>query len=222
MTGALLTFALASSLLVVMPGPDSLLVLRSIVVGGRRAACSTAAGVLTGVGLWVAAAVLGLSALLRASQLGYTALRVVGAVYLVTLGVQALRSLPRPQDQTLGPTTGVATGPAGGAGRRPRSRRGWLGVGFRAGLVTNLLNPKVGVFFVTFLPGFVPAGAPVGETLLLFGAVFVAEGALYFAVLVLLAERVSSALRRTSIRRRIDRITGVALIAFGLRLAVES
>jgi len=167
-THALVTFILAASLLVVLPGPDSLLVVRSIMLKGRRAAVTTTAGVLSGLAVWVAAAALGLAALLHASHVGYTALRIVGAVYLVTLGVQALRSAQRPAalvDRDRGP--------------------GVLGVGYRAGLVTNLLNPKIGVFFVTFLPGFVPAGAPVGPTSLLLGAVFVTEGALYFAVAML-------------------------------------
>lgn len=202
MTRSLLAFMLAAALLAVLPGPDSLLVLRSIVLRGRRCAVVTAAGVLTGLGVWVAAAALGLSALLAASHAGYTALRVVGAGYLVLLGVQALRSRPG-HEQSPG-------------------RAGVLGVGYRAGLVTNLLNPKIGVFFVTFLPGFVPAGAPVGATSLLLGAIFIAEGALYFTVLVLLAERVAALVRRPAVRRRLDRLTGAVLIGFGVRLATES
>ena len=204
-THALVTFILAASLLVVLPGPDSLLVVRSIMLKGRRAAVTTTAGVLSGLAVWVAAAALGLAALLHASHVGYTALRIVGAVYLVTLGVQALRSAQRPAasvDRDRGP--------------------GVLGVGYRAGLVTNLLNPKIGVFFVTFLPGFVPAGAPVGPTSLLLGAVFVAEGALYFTVLILLAERLTGVLRRPVVRRRMDRLAGVVLIGFGARLLAES
>lgn len=204
-THALVTFIVAASLLVVLPGPDSLLVVRSIMLKGRRAAVTTTAGVLSGLAVWVAAAALGLAALLHASHVGYTALRIVGAVYLVTLGVQALRSAQRPAasvDRDRGP--------------------GVLGVGYRAGLVTNLLNPKIGVFFVTFLPGFVPAGAPVGPTSLLLGAVFVAEGALYFTVLILLAERLTGVLRRPVVRRRMDRLAGVVLIGFGARLLAES
>ncbi|MDQ6649233.1 MAG: LysE family translocator [Actinomycetota bacterium] len=213
MTGALLTFAAAASLLVVLPGPDSLLVLRSILLRGRRVAAVTSAGILTGLAVWVGAAALGLSALLRASTLGYTALRVAGAVYLVCLGVQALRSSRRPAGPAAEPLAGQPV---------PTGRTGVLGVGYWAGLVTNLLNPKVGVFFVTFLPGFVPSGAPVGTTSLLFGAVFVAEGALYFVVLVVLAERVARVLQRATVRRRLDRLTGLVLIGFGIRLAAES
>lgn len=199
---ALLAFALAAAVLVVLPGPDSLLVLRSIVLRGRRTAVATAAGVMSGLALWVVGAALGLSALLRASQAGYTVLRLAGAAYLVLLGVQALRSRAV-------------------ADRAPSGHRGGLGVGFRAGLVTNLLNPKIGVFFVTFLPGFVPAGAPVGPTSMLFGAIFIVEGALYFAVLVLLAERVTGWLHRPRVRRWLNRVVGAVLVGFGVRLAVE-
>lgn len=126
-------------------------------------------------------------------------------MYLVTLGVQALRSAQRP--------AALVEAQRGDRDRGP----GVLGVGYRAGLVTNLLNPKIGVFFVTFLPGFVPAGAPLGPTSLLLGVVFVAEGALYFTVLILLAERLTGVLRRPAVRRRIDRLAGVVLIGFGVR-----
>ena len=138
MTAAVLTFSLAAALIVLLPGPDTLVVVRNLVRGGRRAAAFTALGVLSGATLWVVAAAFGLSALLRASHDGYFVLRVVGAVYLVWLGVASLRS------------RGVVNQDL------PR-RRGLLGEGFGAGLATDLLNPKVGVFFVTFLPGFVPA-----------------------------------------------------------------
>jgi threonine/homoserine/homoserine lactone efflux protein len=204
-THALVTFAVAASVLVMLPGPDTLLVLRSIVVRGRRTAVATAAGVTSGLVIWVGAAALGLSALLRASHVGYTVLRVAGAAYLVTLGVQALRARAIHDDHD-----GVRKG------------HGVLGVGYRAGLVTNLLNPKIGVFFVTFLPGFVPAGEPVAATSLLLGAVFVAEGVTYFAVLLVLADRVGGLLRRPTVRRRLERLTGVVLLGFGVRLITDS
>jgi threonine/homoserine/homoserine lactone efflux protein len=96
-----------------------------------------------------------------------------------------------------------------------------LGVGYRAGLATDLLNPKVGVFFVTFLPGFVPSGHPVGSTSLMFGAIFVIETAAYFALLLMLAGRITRWMSQPAIRRRLDRATGLVLIGFGVRLASE-
>ena len=92
---------------------------------------------------------------------------------------------------------------------------------YGAGLATDLLNPKVGVFFVTFLPAFVPHGQPVGAVSALFGAIFIALTAAYFAVLLVVAGHVERWLADPRIRRRMERLTGVVLIAFGIRLAVE-
>lgn len=202
---AVATFSLAAALIVLLPGPDTLVVVRSILRGGRARGITTAAGNLAGLTVWVAAAALGLSALLRASHVGYEVLRIVGAAYLIWLGVQSIR-LRRAQREA-----DAAEG-----------RSGLLGTGFFAGLVTNLLNPKVGVFFVTFLPGFVPSGYSVGATSLLFGAIFILETAIYWVLLLGLAARVTRWMNEPRTRRRLDMVTGGILIAFGLRLAVES
>jgi threonine/homoserine/homoserine lactone efflux protein len=208
---AVLTFTLAAALIVLLPGPDTLVVLRSLLRDGRRRALLTVLGVLTGLAVWVAAATLGLSALLRASHDGYTALRIVGAAYLLWLGVQSLRA-------RAGLTAEQPALPPAGGGRR----LGLLGTGYGAGLATDLLNPKVGIFFVTFLPGFVPHGHPVGATSLLLGGIFVVETAAYFALLLLLAGRVTSWFDRPRVRRRLERTTGLVLIGFGIRLGIES
>lgn len=212
MLTALLTFTVAAGLIVLLPGPDTLVVLRNLLRHGRRRAALTVAGVLTGLTVWVAVAALGLSAVLRASTDAYAALRIAGAVYLLWLGIQSLRAR-RP-----------ALGDAGAfdAGTAPvPTRRGLLGSGYGSGLATDLLNPKVGVFFVTFLPGFVPHGESVGTTTLLLGAVFVVETALYFTVLLLLAGRITGWMANPRVQRRLDRATGLVLVGFGVRLAVE-
>jgi len=196
--GAVVAFAFAAAVLIVLPGPDSMLMLRAISVSGRTGALRTALGILTGLTVWIGSASIGLAALLKASEVGYTVLRIVGAVYLLTLGVQALRA------------------------RGSLERKGLLGTGYTAGVACNLFNPKVGVFFVTFLPGLVPAGAPVGRTSLLFGGVFLIESALYFALMLVAVERLSAWLRDDVVRRRIQRLSGVVLIGFGVRLATES
>jgi threonine/homoserine/homoserine lactone efflux protein len=201
---ALATFSLAAALIVLLPGPDTLVVVRSLVRGGRVRGLRTAAGILCGLAIWVAVAALGLAALLRASHVGFEMLRIAGAAYLTWLGVQSLL-LRRDR-----------------AGQSVTGRGGLLGTGFFAGLLTDLLNPKVGVFFVTFLPGFVPHGHAVGATSLLFGAVFIAETALYCALLLALAARVTNWMNSPRTRRRLDAVTGTVLIAFGARLAVES
>jgi threonine/homoserine/homoserine lactone efflux protein len=205
MLTALVTFTLAATLIVLLPGPDTLVVVRNLIRGGRRAAALTVLGVLSGLTIWVVTAALGLAALLRASRDGYTALRLVGAVYLVWLGVNSFRTRSAAHVDEL-------------AAKSPGKL---LGVGYRAGLATDLLNPKVGVFFVTFLPGFVPAGHPVGSTSLVFGAIFVIETAAYFALLLMLASRITRWMGQPAIRKRLDRATGFVLIGFGIRLAAE-
>jgi threonine/homoserine/homoserine lactone efflux protein len=199
---AIAAFSLAAALIVLLPGPDTLVVVRSIVRGGRSRGLATAAGNLVGLAVWVAAAALGLSALLRASHVGYELLRIAGAAYLIWLGVSSIRLRPAPGE--------VA------------EHGGLLGTGFLAGVITNLLNPKVGVFFVTFLPGFVPHGHPVGWTTLLFGAIFIAETAAYWVLLLSLAARVTRWMNEPRIRRRLDVAAGAVLIGFGIRLVSES
>ena len=203
---ALLTFAFAAALIVLLPGPDTLVMLRSLVRGGRSRGVATALGILSGLAVWVSAAALGLSALLKASHVGYDVLRIAGAVYLIWLGISSIL-LRRARPDSERP-------------ERP-ARRGLLGHGFFAGLLTDLLNPKVGVFFVSFLPGFVPHGMSVGWTTLLLGAIFIAETALYCALLITLAGRVTSWMNTPRTRRRLDMATGTVLIGFGLRLALE-
>jgi threonine/homoserine/homoserine lactone efflux protein len=187
-------------LIILLPGPDTLVIVRSIVRGGRSRGIATASGILVGLTVWVMAAALGLSAMLRASRVGYDTLRIAGAIYLVWLGVQSLR----------------ARGTGGGGTSRTDGRTGFL-----AGLVTNLLNPKVGVFFVSFLPAFVPHNASVGLYALLFGAIFIVLTIGYFALLLVLAARVTAWMNAPQIRRRLDAAAGAILIGFGFRLALE-
>jgi threonine/homoserine/homoserine lactone efflux protein len=203
---ALLTFAGASALVVLIPGPDTLAMLRSVVVHGRRTATLTALGILTGLSIWATAAAIGLTAVLRASDDGYLVLRIVGAAYLLAAGGQAVRQRARGADTRGSPASPQLT---------------LVGKGFRAGLTTDLLNPKVGVFFITFLPAFIPHGAPAAAATLAMGAIFVAETAVYFGTMVLFIERLTRWLRSDRFRRRLDRVTGVVLIGFGIRLAVE-
>ena len=200
------TFTLAAILIVLLPGPDTMVVLRNLVRGGRPTAFRTVLGVLSGLTVWVVTAALGLSAVLRTSHDAYLTLRVVGAAYLLWLGVQSLRSRAVVLD---------------GSSTEPKRHRSLTGSGYPAGLATDLLNPKVGVFFVTFLPGFVPAGYPVGAMSLILGGIFVVLTAAYFAALLAISGRVTTWMSTSHIRRRMDRTTGVVLIGLGLRLALE-
>jgi threonine/homoserine/homoserine lactone efflux protein len=200
-TAALLSFAAASVLLVLLPGPDTLVVVRNMATDGRRRAIATILGILTGLACWITAAAVGLAAVVHASESAYALLKYVGGGYLVYVGVQALRS------------RGQAEG-------HPPRRPLW-GSGYTAGLLTNLLNPKIGVTFVAFLPAFIPSGAAVGTASLALGGVYLAETLAYFLLLIWLADRIIGWMSTPHTRRWIDRAAGVVFIGFGIRLATE-
>jgi threonine/homoserine/homoserine lactone efflux protein len=200
---SVLTFALVALALTLTPGLDTALVLRAALTGGRRDAAATAGGIVAGLFVWGAAAAVGVSALLTASQVAYDVLRFAGAAYLVWFGlrllVRAIRGTP-------------AHEPVGTAGNSP-----WRAA--RQGLATNLLNPKVGVFYVALLPQFLPAGGdPLAVGLLLTG-VHAALTLAWFGALIALAGALGRWLRRPRTARAIDGVTGVTLVGFGLRLA---
>ncbi|HEX4432896.1 MAG TPA: LysE family translocator [Frankiaceae bacterium] len=203
MHAAVLPFTLAAVLIVLLPGPDTLVVVRNILFGGRRQGALTALGNVCGLAIWVGLATFGLAAALRASQVGYDVLRIVGATYLIWLGISALRSRRAGLEVTPG-------------------RRGLLGNGFFAGLFTNLLNPKVGVFFISFLPGFIPHHQGIAAASLLLGGIFLVLTALYWIVLLALAGKVTAWMNRPAVRQRLSVLTGLVLVGFGLRLATES
>jgi threonine/homoserine/homoserine lactone efflux protein len=222
-TAALLGFALASTLVILAPGPDSMLVMRNTMRGGRRAGWVTACGTLSGLTVWAVAAALGLSALLRVSHVAYDVLRFCGAAYLIWLGAASLGNLrrsrarpARPAPETAGaPRPAVAAATLGHTPGTPR--RAYLN-----GILSNLLNPKISVFFMAFLPAFVPAGASAPRFSLVLGAWFVMETGLWLALVAWLADRGMRWLRRPAVQRWLERVTGIVLIGFGLRLATES
>jgi threonine/homoserine/homoserine lactone efflux protein len=198
------TFAVVALALTLTPGLDTALVLRSALTRSRRDAAATAAGIVAGLFVWGAAAAVGISALLTASQLAYDVLRYAGAAYLVWFG---LRLLVRAVRGTL------VTEPIGAAGSSP-----WRAA--RQGLATNLLNPKVGVFYVALLPQFLPSGSdPLAVGLLLAG-VHGLISVVWFALLIVLASALAARLRCPGTVRAIDGVTGTTLIGFGVRLAV--
>jgi threonine/homoserine/homoserine lactone efflux protein len=217
MTAALPAFALASTLLILAPGPDSVLVLRNTLRHGRRAGWVTATGTMSGLLAWAVAAAFGLSALLQVSHLAYDAVRLAGACYLLWLGVSSLWPARRPH---AGPLAGPAAGPAG-PDRPAAGASGWRRV-YLNGLLSNLLNPKIGVFFIAFLPGFIPAGAPAPLFPLALGLWFIAETGAWLVTLAWMAARGAGWLRRSAVQRWLERVTGVALIGFALRLAAQA
>ncbi len=157
MVTACLAFAAMAALLTITPGVDTMLVLRGTVTGGRRTGLLASCGVVTGLVCWAMTSAVGLTALLAASRLAFDVLRVAGACYLLWLGGRALWNARRPS------TTEV-----------PEARFSGL-TAFRTGLTTNVLNPKVGVFYMSLLPQFVPDGASVFWTSMLFAVIHAAE-----------------------------------------------
>lgn len=202
---ALLAFGIVAGLLTLVPGIDTALVVRSVLTRTRASAFGTAAGIVTGALIWGAAAAVGASALLAASELAYRLLTLAGAAYLVYLGVSLLvrtfvtRAAPPTQD-----TPPVSL------------RRAYL-----TGVGTNLLNPKVGVFYIATIPQFIPDGTvPVLMGLALAG-VHAALSLVWFTALILGVGTVSRFLRSPRATRIVDRITGTVLVGFGVRLALE-
>lgn len=196
---ALIAFTAAAGLLTITPGLDTALVLRTAAIEGSRRALLAGAGICVGCLTWGLTASVGLGALLAVSQLGYSALRIVGACYLILLGATLwLRAGP------FSPT----------AGEREVPSRGW----FVRGLLTNLLNPKVGVFYMTFLPQFVPAGVNVTSFSMLLATIHATEGMLWFAVLIVAIRPLSQWLQRPPVATTLERATGAVLIGFGLEL----
>ena len=198
------TFALVAAVLTLTPGLDTALVLRAALTEGRREAAATAGGIVAGLFVWGAAAAVGVSALLTASELAFDVLRYAGAGYLVWFGARLLWRAARAR-----PAVPVPEGAAG--------RSAWRSA--RLGLFTNLLNPKVGVFYVALLPQFLPAGSDPLLVGLLLAGVHALLTVVWFALLIALAALLSRWLRRATTVRTIDGVTGAALVGFGVRLA---
>jgi RhtB (resistance to homoserine/threonine) family protein len=202
----LLVFIGVAAIVIVVPGPDTAVVTKNVLVHGRRAALGTSVGVSAGLSVWTVAAAIGIASLVRASAVAFTILKLVGALYLIWLGLQAWRAARH----AAGDEPSSALGPGIGA-------RG----GFRQGLLSDLANPKIGVFFTSLLPQFVNPGHPVLLPFLLLGAVFVLMTLLWLAAYTLVAARAAETLQRPRVRAVMDRITGVVLIGIGLRVAAE-
>ena len=199
---ALIAFVFAAGILTLTPGLDTAIVLRASALEGRRAGIAAAAGITLGLMVWGAASAIGLTALLAASSLAYTALKWVGAAYLIGLG---LMMALRPKGAPAAEADVVAVH---GAGL-------WL----RRGLLTNLLNPKVGVFYVAFLPQFTPAGVPAGPFIALLVAIHILLGVAWFAVLIAATQPLGRYLSRPGVAERMNRLTGLVFIGFGAKLA---
>ena len=199
MLRALVAFAPVAALLTVTPGAATALVVRSAATGGRRRALATTVGNSLGVLAWGCFAAMGVAAVVATSAEAFTAIKLVGAVVLVVLGLQSLR--------------GHREDPA-----RPAPARG---APLRDGLVTSLANPKLAVFFVALFPQFLPDGAPVLPSALLMAAMVVSFDLVWYSALAYLVARARRAFVDGPWLARAQRFTGAVLVGLGVRLAFE-
>ena len=196
-----------SALVIVTPGQDTVLTIRNTLLGGRSGGTFTAVGVALGQTVWTIAASAGATALLLASEPAFAAVRLVGAAFLVYLGTQTL-------------VAGIRGGPALRADAR--SAKGLTpAAALRQGVVSNLGNPKMAVFFTSLLPQFVPSGPAAFLNMLGLGLVFCSMTLGWLSVYALAVSRAGDVLGRPTVRRAIDAVAGTVLIAFGLRLASQ-
>ena len=199
LTQSLLTFTAAAALLAATPGIDTALVLRALVTSGARCAFQAALGIAAGCLVWGAVVALGLGALLTASTLAFNVLKVAGAVYLLWQGLKLLRHKTTPaQTVTAGPATS--------------------GSAFWTGFLTNVLNPKVGVFYVTLLPQFMVADVAAGPYIFALAGIHVGLSLLWFVLLIAAARPLHQWLARPRVQMAMERITGAVFLVFGLKL----
>jgi threonine/homoserine/homoserine lactone efflux protein len=205
---ALIAFVGVAALTIMTPGPDTALTVRNALIGGRACGISTALGVSLGLAVWTVTASAGIAALLVASEPAFMAVKLVGAAYLVFLGLQSLWHAVR-----------------GGGGAHPLDGRAPRGLtprtALRQGILNDLGNPKIAVFFTTLLPQFAPSHGPAFATLLAFGLVFCTMTFVWLVLYSVVIARAGEALRRPRIRRTLDAVMGAALVAIGVRVAAE-
>lgn len=204
---SLWSFALVVGLLTLTPGLDTALVLRTAALGRRARAWGVVLGIQSGTLAWGALTSLGVTALFTASHIAYEVLRWAGAAYLLWMAFRMVRDTFRDRATAETPdelTTGADT----------------LSAGWRQGTLTNLLNPKMGAFYVAVLPQFVPAGADHFSTGLVLTGVHITLGVVWSALLIAFATVLGTWLRKPRARALLDRITGAVIAGFAVRLAL--
>ncbi|MEK4229658.1 LysE family translocator [Solibacillus sp. FSL H8-0538] len=199
----MITFILLTLFVVISPGIDTALVTKTAISHGQQAGYKTALGITTGSLVHTLAAALGLSAIIMQSAVAFNVIKWVGALYLIYLGVSAFIQLGQKK------------------GAQPKK----LSIGgspFKQGLLTNLLNPKVAVFFLTFLPQFVTNEGSAIIQLLAMGLTYAVLSILWFILYVFFIGYVREWLMSPIIQSRIEKATGIVLIGFGLKLALDN
>jgi threonine/homoserine/homoserine lactone efflux protein len=203
---SLVAYFAAAAILTITPGVDTALILRTTTAEGTKQAIGAGLGVALGLLTWGCIVAVGLGELLAASQFAYTALRWIGATYLLYLGAKML----------LKPRSAI-TAPESAAPTKNKAVAPW----FARGLLNNLLNPKIGVFYVSFLPQFVPLGVSVGPWTFMLAAIHAGQVLLWFALLIGASVPLRRFLSRPKVVRSLDRVTGAVFIAFGAKLALS-
>jgi threonine/homoserine/homoserine lactone efflux protein len=199
----LAAFLVVAAVVIVTPGQDTVLTIRNTLAGARRAGVATAAGVSAGQAVWTLATSLGLAALVAASEPVFRTVRLAGAAYLVLLGLQSLRDALRRRTDASQDRAAPKVG----------TRRA-----FRQGLLSNLGNPKMAVFFTSLLPQF---GGESFAALLALGLVFCSMTFVWLSAYAAVVSRAGDVLRRSAVRRALDAVVGAVLVGLGLRLATE-
>ncbi|WP_119418437.1 LysE family translocator [Desertibaculum subflavum] len=209
MTGSFLAFLGVSIIVIVTPGPDTAITVRNTLLGGRSGGILTALGVSTGQAIWALATAIGVVALLVASEPLFLAVKYAGAAYLVWLGLQSLRA------------AWAARHSEAASGERPIARRLGPAAAFRQGVISDLGNPKMAVFFASLLPQFATPGDGMLTGLFALGLVFSLMTFLWLVFYAVVVAKAGDLLRRGRVRQAIEAVTGTVLIALGLRLAAE-
>ncbi|HEV2661364.1 MAG TPA: LysE family translocator [Ktedonobacteraceae bacterium] len=208
----ILTFIGVALVLTLTPGADTMLVMRNVLARGSRAGIMTTLGICSGLFVHATLSALGLSFILVRSATAFEVVKFVGACYLIFLGLRSLWQLLRTRHTRAGEAV-IDEQPAG------QQKAGALR-SFREGLLTNILNPKVAIFYLAFLPQFMHKGDPVLAKSLLLAAIHFTLGVLWLSLVALFLGRVRVFMTRPSVRRTLEAVTGTVLIAFGIRLAL--
>jgi threonine/homoserine/homoserine lactone efflux protein len=223
----LFAFVGVAALLTILPGADMALVTRNVLALGRRRTMLTILGICAGCVIHATASALGISAILATSATAYNVVKTAGAAYLVWIGIQSIKTARRPS--AAGTPAIKASRPASTRfpwGRTPKNQtKDPIDAGSRAaflqGFLTNVLNPKVAIFYLTFLPQFISPGEPVLARSLMLASIHIAMGLVWLTAYGWFIDRLGAVLTRPLVKAWLERATGGLLIALGARLAWE-
>lgn len=204
-----LAFLSLATIVIITPGPDTAITIKNTLFAGRTGGVMTALGIASGQAIWALATSAGIVALLLASEPLFLAIKYAGAAYLIFLGLQALREAVRPS----------ATPSVAGEERPPRTLSPVAA--FRQGVISDLGNPKMAVFFASLLPQFVPAENATFFSFFILGLIFALMTLAWLILYAIAVSKIGDILRRPNIRRWIEGVTGSVLIALGVRVATE-